>query len=115
MTYAPSDKAIRDTNHRVAAFLFTPHATWIKFLSNRFYVFRHNSKHLVSLLISLLQSSFENSHLMCTHPLARYARFSLLQLGLKVLQSTRLEALAEYKFRTSLYHAAFDWFHQPPQ
>ncbi|RCH96416.1 phosphatidylinositol-4- kinase [Rhizopus azygosporus] len=115
MTYAPSDKAIRDTNHRVAAFLFTPHVTWIKFLSNRFYVFRHNSKHLVSLLISLLQSSFENAHLMCTHPLARYARFSLLQLGLKVLQSTRLEALAEYKFRTSLYHAAFDWFHQAPQ
>ncbi|KAI9253575.1 hypothetical protein BY458DRAFT_535835 [Sporodiniella umbellata] len=114
MTYAPSDKAIRDTNLRNAFILLSPHSTWIKFLSNRFYVIRHKSKHLVYLLVSLLEKCFKNAHLMSTHSMARYPRFSLLHLGLKVLQSTRMEALKEYKFRSSVYSAAFDWFHQPP-
>lgn len=115
MTYTPSDKAIRDINHREATTLFSPHSTWIKFLSNRFYVIRHKSQHLVHLLVSLLDTCFKNAHLMSTHPMARYPRFSLLHLGLKVLQSTRMEALHEYKFRSSVYNAAFDWFHQSPQ
>lgn len=115
MTYAPSDKAIRDSNHRIATFLFTPHITWIKFLSSRFYAIRHRSKHLVNMFIRLLQDSFQNASMMSTHSLARYARFSLLRLGLKVLQSTRLEALAEYKLRSLVYDAAFDWFSQNPK
>jgi phosphatidylinositol 4-kinase len=115
MTYAPSDKAIRDSNHKIATFLFTPHITWTKFLSSRFYTIRHRSKHLVNMFIRMLQDSFQNSHLMSTHSLARYARFSLLRLGLKILQSARLEALAEYKFRSLVYDAAFDWFSQSPK
>ncbi|KAI7893269.1 uncharacterized protein EV154DRAFT_600987 [Mucor mucedo] len=115
MTYTPSDKAIRDSNHSIATFLFTPHITWIKFLSSRFYAIRHRSKHLVNMFIRLLQDSFQNANMMSTHSLARYARFSLLRLGLKVLQSTRLEALAEYKLRALVYDAAFDWFSQTPK
>ncbi|CAO0794100.1 unnamed protein product [Mucor circinelloides] len=115
MTYSPSDKAVRDSNHRIATFLFTPHISWIKFLSSRFYAIRHRSKHLVNMFIRLLQDSFQNANLMSTHSLARYARFSLLRLGLKVLQSTRLEALAEYKLRSLVYDAAFDWFSQNPK
>ncbi|RCI05105.1 phosphatidylinositol-4- kinase, partial [Rhizopus stolonifer] len=115
MTYTPSDKAIRDSNHRIAMFLFTPHVTWIKFLSSRFYSIRHRSKHLVNAFIELLQTTFQNASLMSTHSLARYARFSLLRLGLKVLQSTRLEALAEYNLRSLVYEAAFDWFSQTPK
>lgn len=115
MTYTPSDKAVRDSNHRIATFLFTPHISWIKFLSSRFYAIRHRSKHLVNMFIRLLQDSFQNASLMSTHSLARYARFSLLRLGLKVLQSTRLEALAEYKLRSLVYDAAFDWFTQNPK
>lgn len=115
MTYTPSDKAVRDSNHRIATFLFTPHISWIKFLSSRFYAIRHRSKHLVNMFIRLLQDSFQNANMMSTHSLARYARFSLLRLGLKVLQSTRLEALAEYKLRSLVYSAAFDWFTQNPK
>ncbi|KAI9262886.1 hypothetical protein EDC94DRAFT_88967 [Helicostylum pulchrum] len=115
MTYTPSDKAIRDSNHRIATFLFTPHISWIKFLSSRFYAIRHRSKHLVNMFIRLLQDSFQNADMMSTHSLARYARFSLLRLGLKVLQSTRLEALAEYKLRSLVYDAAFNWFSQTPK
>ncbi|CEP08014.1 hypothetical protein [Parasitella parasitica] len=115
MTYTPSDKATRDSNHRIANFLFTPHITWIKFLSSRFYAIRHRSKHLVNMFIRLLQDSFRDADKMSTHSLARYARFSLLRLGLKVLQSTRLEALAEYKLRSLVYDAAFNWFTESPK
>ncbi|KAI8636242.1 hypothetical protein BD408DRAFT_487034 [Parasitella parasitica] len=115
MTYTPSDKAISDSNHRIATFLFTPHITWIKFLSCRFYAIRHRSKHLVNMFIRLLQDSFQNADKMSTHSLARYARFSLLRLGLKILQSARLEALAEYKLRLLVYDAAFNWFTQSPK
>lgn len=115
MTYTPSDKAVRETNQQIAMFLFTPHVTWIKFLSSRFYAMRHRSKHLVSTFVQLLQATFRNANLMSTHSLSRYARFSLLRLGLKVLQSTRLEALTEYKLRTAVYEAAFGWFSQTPK
>ncbi|CAO3596291.1 unnamed protein product [Absidia cylindrospora] len=115
MTYAPSDKAIRDNNVRVASFLFSPHVTWIKFLSSRFYAIRHRSKHLVNMFIRLLQESFQNSHLMSTHSLACHSRFQLLRLGLKMLQSCRMEALAEHKFRSLVYDAAFNWFSLTPK
>ncbi|KAI8996972.1 hypothetical protein BDB01DRAFT_769342 [Pilobolus umbonatus] len=115
MTYTPSDKAIRDSNHRIATFLFQPHNTWISFLSSRFYAIRHRSKHLVNMFIRLLHESLSNAHLMSNHSLSRYTRFSLLKFGLKILQSTRLEALTEYKLRSVLYDAAFDWFSQPPK
>ncbi|KAI7870650.1 hypothetical protein BDF14DRAFT_1772183 [Spinellus fusiger] len=110
MTYAPSDKAIRDSNHRLAMFLFSPHISWIKFLSSRFYALRHCSRYLVGILIRILQESFQNAELMSTHPLARSTRFHLLLLGMKILRSVRIEALAEYKFRSYVYHAAFHWF-----
>ncbi|OBZ83610.1 Phosphatidylinositol 4-kinase stt4 [Choanephora cucurbitarum] len=115
MTYTPSDKAARETNQQIAVFLFAPHVTWIKFLSSRFYAMRHRSKHLVNAFVQLLHTTFHNANLMSTHSLSRYARFSLLRLGLKVLQSTRLEALAEYKLRTAVYQAAFNWFSQAPK
>ncbi|KAF7723837.1 phosphatidylinositol-4- kinase [Apophysomyces ossiformis] len=115
MTYVPSDKAIRDSNQKAAVFLFSPHVTWTKFLSSRFYAIRHRSKHLVNMFVRLLQESFQNAHLMSTHPLARYARFQLLRLGMKILQSTKMEALAEHKFRTLVYDAAFNWFSLEPR
>ncbi|KAI8067784.1 hypothetical protein BC940DRAFT_340507 [Gongronella butleri] len=115
MTYAPSDMAIRDSNVRVATFLFSPHITWIKFLSSRFYAIRHRSKHLVNMFARLLQESFQNAHLMCTHSLACYPRFLLLRLGLKMLQSCRMEALAEHKFRSLVYDTAFNWFSLTPR
>ncbi|KAG0179232.1 phosphatidylinositol-4- kinase [Apophysomyces sp. BC1034] len=115
MTYVPSDKAIRDNNQKAAVFLYSPHVTWTKFLSSRFYAIRHRSKHLVNMFVRLLQESFQNAHLMSTHPLSRYARFQLLRLGMKILQSTKMEALAEHKFRSLVYDAAFNWFSLEPK
>ncbi|CDS12547.1 hypothetical protein LRAMOSA04741 [Lichtheimia ramosa] len=115
MTNDPSDKAMVDSSHRVASFLFSPHMSWIKFLSSRFYSIRHRSKHLVNMFVRMLQESFQNAHLMSTHALARSVRFQLLLLGTKVLQSTRMEALAEHKFRSLVFDCAFNWFSLEPK
>lgn len=50
-----------------------------------------------------------------THPLAREARFSLVLLGLQVLESSRLEAVLELKLRDRLFDVAFSWFAARPQ
>ncbi|KAI8369570.1 uncharacterized protein BYT42DRAFT_503440 [Radiomyces spectabilis] len=115
MTYTPSEKSTREKTNRAIHVLFSPHITWIKFLTSRFYAIRHRSRYLVNMFIRLLQESFQNASLMSTHPLARQPLFQLLFLGLKVLQSTRMEALAEYKFRTLVYDAAFNWFSLAPR
>lgn len=60
MTYAPSDKAIRDKNLKLATYLFSPHVTWIYFLSSRFHSIRYRSRHLVDLFLRMLQSAFDS-------------------------------------------------------
>ncbi|CAO3618813.1 unnamed protein product [Mucor hiemalis] len=115
MTYAPSDRSIIDKNNQNMTRLFTPHVTWIKFLTSRFYAMRHRSKHLINMLIRLLQDTFHNSHLMSTHSFARLPRFQLLFLGMKILSSAQMEALAEYRFRSLIYGSAFNWFALPPK
>jgi phosphatidylinositol 4-kinase len=115
MTYAPSEKATIDKNNRAMSLLFTPHVTWIKFLTSRFYAIRHRSKPLISMLVRLLQDTFHNSHLMSTHPFARLPRFQLLFLGMKILHSSQMEALAEYRFRSLVYDSAFNWFSLAPK
>ncbi|RCI03729.1 phosphatidylinositol-4- kinase, partial [Rhizopus stolonifer] len=115
MTYAPSDKSIIDKNNRAVSHLLTPHTIWVKFLTSRFYTFRHRSKSLVRVLTSLLVETFRNSQLMSTHPSARLLRFQLLFLGLKVLQSAHMESLSEHQFRSLVYQSAFDWFALSPK
>ncbi|KAI9260780.1 hypothetical protein BY458DRAFT_439897 [Sporodiniella umbellata] len=115
MTYAPSDKSIIEKNNRAVSLLLTPHTVWIKFLTSRFYTFRHRSKSLVRILTNLLVCTFNNTHLMSTHSSARLLRFQLLFLGLKVLQSAKMEALSEHQFRSLVYQSAFDWFSLSPK
>ncbi|KAI9473756.1 MAG: hypothetical protein EXX96DRAFT_596776 [Benjaminiella poitrasii] len=115
MTYAPSERSIIDKNNKNMTRLFTPHIIWIRFLTSRFYAIRHRSKHLINMIIRLLQDTFHNSHLMCTHPFARLPRFQLLFLGMKILRSAQMEALAEYRFRSLVYSSAFSWFALPPK
>ncbi|KAI7889364.1 uncharacterized protein EV154DRAFT_423997 [Mucor mucedo] len=115
MTYAPSERAIIDKNNERMTRLFTPHVTWIKFLTSRFYAIRHRSKHLINMLIRLLQCTFQNSHLMSSHSFARLPRFQLLFLGMKILHSAQMEVLAEYRFRSLIYTSAFNWFSLPPK
>ncbi|CAG8523919.1 21705_t:CDS:10, partial [Racocetra persica] len=72
MQYAPSDKATRDKNYKLAKDLFEPHLVWIQFLSE--------------------------------------GRFQILIIAFRILQSNRMEASIEYKFRLRLYKTAFSWW-----
>ncbi|KAF9427764.1 phosphatidylinositol-4- kinase, partial [Podila epigama] len=115
MEYAPSDKKARQKAYKVATYLFAPHLIWIEFLSSRFQATRYGSRDMVDMFTRLLLLTFDNGFKMSTHPLAREGRFQLILLGLRLIQSNRMEALIEYKVRSALYSAAISWFELAPR
>ncbi|KAI8063818.1 hypothetical protein BC940DRAFT_327279 [Gongronella butleri] len=114
MTYQPSDGETLKARGKAATLLFSPHEIWIRFLTSHFFAIRHKSKHMVNLMTILLSRSFENAHLMSTHPLSRLPRFQMVYLGLVILKSAQLEACAEYQLRSLVYDMAFNWFELTP-
>ncbi|KAK3818759.1 MAG: hypothetical protein J3Q66DRAFT_282178 [Benniella sp.] len=110
MEYAPSDKKARQESYKIASYLFAPHSIWIEFLSSRFQATRYSNRDLVDIFTRLIQLTFDAGYKMSTHPVAREGRFQLILLGLRLIQSNRMEALVEYKVRSALYLAALSWF-----
>ncbi|KAF9116746.1 phosphatidylinositol-4- kinase [Mortierella sp. AM989] len=115
MEYAPSDKKARQKSYKIASYLFAPHVIWIEFLSSRFQATRYGNRDIVDIFTRLIQLTFDSSYKMSTHPLSREGRFQLILLGLRLIQSNRMEALIEYKFRSALYLAALTWFELSPR
>ncbi|KAI9489020.1 hypothetical protein BDB00DRAFT_771435 [Zychaea mexicana] len=115
MTYEPSDPSVRQETQRKAEELFTPHITWISFLQSRLNAICHHDKYIVGLFTRLLEETFHNARLMSTHALSRQPRFYLVLLGFRILQSFRMEAVAEHRFRTLVYDSAFCWFSLSPK
>ncbi|KAF9168827.1 phosphatidylinositol-4- kinase [Mortierella sp. AD011] len=115
MEYAPTDKKARQKSYKIASYLFAPHVIWIEFLSSRFQATRYRNRDIIDIVTRLLQLTFGSEHKMSTHPLAREGRFKLLVLGLRLLQSDRMEALVEYKLRSALYLSALSWFELSPR
>ncbi|KAF9207720.1 phosphatidylinositol-4- kinase [Haplosporangium sp. Z 27] len=115
MEYAPTDKKARQKSYKIASYLFTPHVIWIEFLSSRFQATRYRNRDIIDTFTRLLQLTFRSDNKLSTHPLAREGRFQLLILGLRLLQSNRVEALVEYKLRSALYLSALSWFELAPR
>ncbi|KAG0329284.1 phosphatidylinositol-4- kinase, partial [Podila horticola] len=115
MEYAPSDKKARQKAYKVATYLFAPHVIWIEFLSSRFQATRYGNRDMVDIITRLLHLTFDHGFKMSTHPLAREGRFQLILLGLRLLQTNRMEALIEYRVRSALYKAALSWFELSPR
>ncbi|KAJ1021530.1 hypothetical protein NDA13_005568 [Ustilago tritici] len=95
--------------------LFTPHLTLVHLIASRFEALRYRDSTLVLTLVRLVQYTGAAVERMSTHPLAREARFSLLNFGFRLIQTCQLEALAEYQLRESLYSLAYGWFETAPQ
>ncbi|CAG8472314.1 2360_t:CDS:10 [Dentiscutata erythropus] len=115
MQYAPTDKATRDKNYKLAKDIFEPHLVWIQFLSGRFQAFRYRSNELVYLYVRLFQMTFDNCEHHSNHSLSREGRFQILIIGFRILQSNRMEASIEHKFRLRIYKTAFSWFSLSPK
>ncbi|KAI8359377.1 hypothetical protein B0O80DRAFT_382166 [Mortierella sp. GBAus27b] len=114
MEYSPSDKKARQESYKIASYLFIPHIIWIEFLSSRFQATRYGNRDMVDVFTRLIQLTFDAGYKMSTHPVAREGRFQLILLGLRLIQSNRMEALVEYKIRSALYLAALSWFELSP-
>ncbi|CAG8451375.1 73_t:CDS:10 [Funneliformis mosseae] len=115
MQYAPSDKATRDKNYKLAKFLFGPHLIWLQFISGRYQAFRYRCTQLVQLYFRLFQVTLDASVSISNHSLSREGRLQILICALKILQSNRMEASIEHKFRTKIFDSAFSWFSLPPK
>ncbi|KAF9190169.1 phosphatidylinositol-4- kinase, partial [Haplosporangium sp. Z 767] len=115
MEYAPTDKKARQKNYKIASFLFAPHVIWIEFFSSRFQATRYRNRDMIDMFTRLLQLTFDKANKMSTHPLAREGRFQLLILGLRLLQTNKMEALVEYTLRSTLYRSALSWFELSPK
>ncbi|CAI2164532.1 12975_t:CDS:10 [Funneliformis geosporum] len=115
MQYAPSDKATRDKNYKLAKFLFGPHLIWLQFISGRYQAFRYRCSQLVQLYLRFFQITLDASEFISNHSLSREGRLQILICALKILQSNRMEASIEHKFRTKIFDSAFSWFSLPPK
>lgn len=98
-----------------ASRLFTPHLTLIHLISSRFQAFRYRDPIMVLSLVRLIQHSGFAVDRMSTHPLAREARFTLLNFGLRLIQTSQLEGLVEHHLRDALYKLGYGWFACSPQ
>ena len=98
-----------------AARLFTPHLTLVHLISSRFQAFRYRDPTMVLSLVRLLQHSGGAAERMSTHPLAREARFTLLNFGFRLIQTSQLEGLVEHHLREALYKLGYGWFASAPQ
>ena len=115
MEYAPTDKKARQRTYKIASYLFSPHVIWVEFLSSRFQATRYSNRDMVESFTRLLLLTFDKQLNMSTHPLAREGRFQLLLLGLRLLQSNRMEGLIEYRLRDAIYLSALSWFQLNPR
>ncbi len=94
----------------LATRLFTPHLTLLRLIASRFSAFHYRDPAMVLAMVRLLQHSAEAVDQMSTHPLSREVRFTLVNFGLRLVQSSRLDGLVEYQLRTGIYKIAFAWF-----
>lgn len=95
--------------------LFTPHLTLVHLISSRYQAFRYRDPTMVLTLVRLVQHSGAAVDKISTHPLAREVRFTLLNFGLRLIQTSQLEGLVEYHLREALYRLGFGWFGGAPQ
>ncbi|KAI0822734.1 atypical/PIKK/PI4K protein kinase [Trametes gibbosa] len=113
--YSPTDKATIDRAARAVNRLLTPHTLILQLLFSRLQAARYRRPGLMLLFQSLALSSARAYNSICTHPLAREARFAFLLFGFETLKSSFLDVFCEHQLRLSLYHAAYSWFAVRPQ
>ncbi|KAI0647399.1 atypical/PIKK/PI4K protein kinase [Trametes meyenii] len=113
--YSPTDKATIDRAARTVSRLITPHTLILQLLFSRLQAARYRRPGLMMLFQRLALSSARAHHSICTHPLAREARFSFLLFGFETLKSSFLDVFCEHQLRDSLYRAAYSWFAVRPQ
>ncbi|KAJ8463246.1 hypothetical protein ONZ51_g10373 [Trametes cubensis] len=113
--YSPTDKAAIDRAARTVSRLLTPHTLILQLLFSRLQAARYRRPGLMMLFQRLALSSARAHRSICTHPLAREARFSFLLFGFETLKSSFLDVFCEHQLRLSLYHAAYSWFAVRPQ
>ncbi|PVZ98929.1 hypothetical protein BB558_005067 [Smittium angustum] len=118
MSYVPSDKTARSRVYEAISKELQPHRLLITFLLHRLDAAwnKPGSSHvIVDTVIRILQLTFDNIDKMSNNALARYERFQLVLMALKVLQWPFPDWIAEARFREKIFDLAFSWFTEIPK
>ncbi|OMJ21692.1 Phosphatidylinositol 4-kinase stt4 [Smittium culicis] len=113
MSYVPSDKFARSKVYVAMSKELMPQRLLVTFLLHRLDASWNSpvySRSIADTMIRMLQLTFENIDKMSTAALARYERFQLVYMGLKVLQWKFPDWVSEVRFREKLFELAFSWF-----
>ncbi|KAJ1653571.1 phosphatidylinositol-4- kinase [Dispira simplex] len=115
MSYAPSDKTARHRAYQGISQCFNPHITWILFFTARVDATQFQRPDTAVLITHLFQRTFPWVKHLSTSPLARYGRFLLVRLGLKLLEKLFASPIVEFQFRKNLYAMILSWFTMAPR
>lgn len=117
MEYSPSNKAEINHDATIASREFSCHQQLIRFLSSAFKSSIYASGHLLKVFTRLLTVGLEGLTHASFHPLARTARFELIQFATEVLEvHTRLSSSnVVHSLKDLIVTSALTWFSQAPQ
>lgn len=117
MEYSPSNKAEINHDAALASREFSCHQQLMRFLSSAFKSSIYESSHLLKMFTRLLTVGLEGLNHASFHPLARPARFELIQFSLDVLEvHTRLSSSnVVHSLKDLIISSALTWFSQPSQ
>lgn len=117
MEYSPSNKAEINHDAALASKEFSCHQQLIRFLSSAFKSSIYESSHLLKMFTRHLTIGLEGLKHASLHPLARTARFELIQFALDVLEvHTRLSSTnVVHALKNLIVSSALTWFSQPAQ
>lgn len=112
MEYAPSNKAEINHDATLASREFSCHQQLIRFLSSAFKSSIYSSRHLLRMVTRLVVVGLEGLAHASFHPLAKTARFELIQFGCEILE-VHIRVSTSYhvnSLKDLIVTAALGWF-----
>lgn len=117
MEYAPSNKAEIHHDATIASRDYSCHQQLIRFLCSAFKSSIYSSGHLLKMFTRLLTVGLEGLTHASLHPLARTARFELIQFAFEVLEVHTRVSTSRYinSLKDLIVTSALTWFTQRAQ
>lgn len=113
--FAPSDVDALAKRKQLIHNLLAPHTRLLQFLASHFNATRLGSPDTQKIFLRLLDLTLDAIKTASPHPMAREIRFQIVLLGLKVLRTTSMGAIAQWRLKDKVLSAALSWFSGAPK
>ncbi|EON96933.1 putative phosphatidylinositol 4-kinase protein [Phaeoacremonium minimum UCRPA7] len=113
--FAPSDIDALAKRKQLVHNLLAPHTRLLQFLASHFNATRLGSPDTQKIFLRLLDLTLDAIKTATSHPMAREIRFQIVLFGLKVLRTTSMGAIAQWRLKDKILSAALSWFSGAPK